>query len=177
MATVPYEQVTQRNKTADVSITDGSEDTLIGEKYWLSTTSLPDAVVNTKSVHGNQANRDTVEDRVMAGHNAATNLHDLGIGEAYVSYPVTIVGTGVVTASMANSATASTNIAQYVFGTQKPFTYEIDESSEDDFVTSTMIGSVLQYVSGTSDGTDTILVNVTDQGGSSVQVTVNVTVA
>jgi hypothetical protein len=84
MATLPAEQVTQRNKTGDVSITYDGQDDSPGEKLWLSTTTLPYTVVDTKSVVANQQDRDTLEDRIVAAGEAAYGDYDLfaeeGIG-------------------------------------------------------------------------------------------------
>lgn len=172
MATLPAEQITQPYKTGDVSITDGTEDTLIGERYWLSTTTLPYTVVNTKSVAVNQANRDTVEGRVMANFGNEQVIpggEDVSLGQ--------LVKVGNTTLSATNNATVTKDIAPFVAGNYSPFVYWVDAASEDDFGTSTMTGSTLKYASGASDGADTVLVNVRDSKGFEVQVTVTVTVA
>lgn len=176
MATVPFEQVTQPYKTGDVSITDGRDDTTIGERLWLSTRTGWDTIVNTKSVitsagGTNQTDRDALEARVMANFGAEQVVEggeDTSLGA--------LSKIGDTTLSAANNATTTKDIESFVAGNYTPFVYWVDDASEDDFGTSTMTGSTLQYASGASDGADTVLVNVRDQKGFEVQVTVTVTV-
>lgn len=172
MATLPVEQVTNPSKTSDVSITDGTFDTTIGERYWLSTTTLPYTVVNTKAVAVNQADRDTVEGRVMANFGVEKVIEggeDVSLGA--------LEKIGNTTLSGGNNTTVTKDISAFVAGNYKPFVYWVDDSSEDDYGTSTMTGSILQYTSGASDGSDDVVINVRDQKGFEVQVTCVVTIA
>lgn len=88
MATLPLEQVTQRTRTADVSITFDNREASPGEKLWLSTRTGFDSIVDTKSVVTNQKDRQVMEDRInAAGATAypATNLNTkYGYGDTYV---------------------------------------------------------------------------------------------
>ena len=182
MATLnTIEQVTQRNKRADVSITYDGRDDSPGEKLWLTTTTHPYDIVNTKSVAGNQQDRDTLEDRIVTAGETAYGDYDLyaeeGIGVDGLDQALVIIGTGDVALAVANNDTETVDLSDYVTGGYTPLDYEIDAAAEDEYVTSTMIGSVLQVVSGASDGADTIPVNVTDRDGNTVQLTVTATVA
>ena len=180
MATVPYEQVTQKNKTADVSITYNGEDDSPGEKLWLTTTTLPNTIVNTKSVVGNQQNRTTLEDRIVtAGEALYTNV-DLyateGIGVNGLEQPLVIIGDGSEAMSVADDTTETIDIGDFVAGGYQPLAYAIDDEATVDNGTATMVGSVLSYAA-TSAGSDTVPVIVTDRGGNTVTVSVVVTVS
>lgn len=182
MATVPMEQVTQRNHKANVSFTAGTEDDA-GVSQWLSTTVLPVTVTNTAAVH---ANYDTPAEILAAmavlDTTAATAVDlyaDFGIGSSGFIQPLIVLGTGSVPLAVPNdTAVVTLNIAPYVTGGVGPLTYEIDGDAEDDFGTSTMVGSVLRY-EGSDDGAgaDTIPINISDQSGSSVTVVVTATVS
>ncbi len=88
MATLPIEQITQRTGTADVSITYDNRPESPGEKFWLSTRTGYNTIVDTKSVAGNQADRQTTEDRIVAAGIAAypaVNLNTrYGYGDTWV---------------------------------------------------------------------------------------------
>ena len=181
MATLPAEQVTQRNKIGDVSIVYDYHDDSPGEKIWLSTTTLPYTVVNTKATAVNQQDRDVLEARIVAAGEAAYTDYDIYTEEGYGynsnSQPLVIVGDGTETLAVSVSTTATKDIAPYVTGGYEPLTYTIDAAAEDDFGTSTMIGSVLQYVAGAGAGADTVPVMVTDTDDNTVTITVTVTVS
>jgi hypothetical protein len=180
MATLPAEQVTQRNKTADVSIVSGYQNDAPGEKLWLSTTTLPYTVVNTKSVVSNQQDRDELEARIVAAGEAAytdLDLYGEGIGFKDGTEPLVVLGDGTEALAVANDATGTIDIDDYVNGGYKPLTFEIDSEATIDNGTATMLGSVLQYVGSETDGSDTVPVIVTDREGNTVTVTVTVTVA
>lgn len=180
MTTLPAEQVTQRNHTADVSITYDGRDDSPGEKLWLSTTTQPYTVVDTKSVISNQQDRDTLEDRIVAAGESKYGDYDLfdeeGIGTNGLPQPLVLVGDGTEALAVADEATETLDISDFVTGGYDPLSYAIDGAATIDNGTATMIGSVLQYT-GTGAGSDTIPVNVTDGDGNSVTVTVTVTVS
>lgn len=179
MATLPAEQVTQRNKTGDVSITYNGEDDSPGEKLWLSTTTLPYTVVDTKSVVANQQDRDTLEDRIVAAGEAQYTDVDLyateGIGVNGLEQPLVIIGDGSEAMAVANGTTETLDIADFVTGGYQPLSYAIGAGTIDNG-TATMVGSVLQYAA-TSVGSDTVTVEVTDRGGTQVDIDVVVTVS
>lgn len=180
MVTLPKEQVTQRNLRSDVSITFDNRYDSPGEKLWLITAGPTDETA-TKAVVSDQLNRKTLEDRIQtAGETKYKdfNIHDeTGIGDTPVTQPLVVIGSDAVAVSMANSATTSRDIRPLVASSALPLHYEIDAAAEDDYVTSTLFGSVIQFVSGTGDGADTVPVNVTDSAGNTVTITFTVTVA
>lgn len=174
MATLPMEQVTQRAKIGVVQISDGSEDTTIGETLWLSTTTLPYTVVNTKSVVSDQLVRDTLEDRVMANFYADKDI----AGGDDVS-GMALAKLGDTTLAAANSTTTAKDISPFVSGGFEPLVYTLDATSVIDVAgaSAVMAGDTLLYTAGATDGTDTAVVRVTDQAGDYVLITVAVTVA
>lgn len=180
MATVPYEQVTQKNKTADVSITYNGEDDSPGEKLWLSTTTLPNTVVNTKSVVANQQDRDVLEQRIVDAGEALYGDYNLyteeGFGVDSSVPPLVIVGDGSEALAVTNGNTASIDIADFVADGRTPYQYAIDAASVIDNGTAEMVSSALQYTA-TSVGSDTITVDVTDRDGQTVSIDVVVTVS
>lgn len=180
MATLPAEQVTQRNKTGDVSITYDGRDDSPGEKLWLSTTTLPYTVVDTKSVVSNQQDRDTLEDRIVAAGEAQYVDVDLyateSIGVDGLTQALVVVGDGSEALTVANGETETLDISQYVDGGYTPLTYTIDAASEDGNGTYTMIGSYLQAEWGSA-GSDSIIVDVADRDGNEVTITVAVTLS
>lgn len=174
MATLPAEQVTQRNKIGIVSITDGSEDTTVGETLWMSTTTLPYTVVNTKSVVSDQLVRQTLEDRVMADF-----YDDKDAPGGQDVSGLELVKLSDTTLAAANSTITSKDIAPFVSGGFGTLAYTLDASSVIDLAgaSAVVVGSVLQYTSGAVDGTDSAVVRVTDSAGEFVLVTCVVTVA
>lgn len=180
MATLPAEQVTQRNKTADVSITHDGRDDSPGEKLWLSTTTLPYDVVNTKSVLVNQQDRDVLEARIVAAGEAQYGDYDLfaeeGIGVSGLEQPLVIIGDGSEVLAVGNGTTETIEISDFVDGGYTPLSYAVDGTATIDNGTATMVGSVLQY-SATSVGSDTVPVIVTDADGNTVTIDVEVTVS
>jgi hypothetical protein len=164
-----------------VSITYNGEDDSPGEKLWLTTTTLPNTIVNTKSVISNQQNRDTLEDRIVAAGEAKYGDIDLyateGIGVDGLEQPLVIIGDGSETLAVANSQAKTLDISDFVTGGYRPLAYEIDDGATIDNGAAVMIGSVLQYTGGTTDGSDTVPVIVTDRVGNTVTVSVVVTVA
>lgn len=180
MATVPYEQVTQRNKTADVSIAYNGEDDSPGEKLWLTTTTLPNTIVNTKSVVSNQQDRDTLEARIVAAGEAKYSDIDLyateGIGVNGLTQPLVIIGDGSEAMAVADETTETLDIGDFVAGGYQPLAYAIEDGATVDNGTATMVGSVLNYAA-TSAGSDTVPVVVTDRDGNTVTIDVVVTVS
>lgn len=174
MATLPMEQVTQRAKIGVVQISDGTADTTIGETLWLSTTTLPETVVNTKSVVSDQLNRDTLEARVMADFGEEIEAPG---GEDISSQELAKLGD--TTLAVGNNATAGKDIAPFVVGGFTPLVYTLDASSVIDLAgaSAEVVGTTLLYTAAATDGTDTAVVRVTDSTGEYVLVTVAVTVA
>jgi hypothetical protein len=174
MATLPAEQVTQRAKINVVQISDGSEDTTIGETLWLSTTTLPYTVVNTKSVVSDQLVRQTLEDRVMANFYDDKDIE----GGDDVS-GMTLAKLGDTTLSALNSTVTAKDISPFVSGGFAPLVYTLDATSVIDLAGCSAVvqGDTLLYTSGATDGTDSAVVRVTDQAGDFVLITVAVTVA
>lgn len=177
MATLPAEQITQPYKTGDVSISDGTLDTLIAQRLWLSTTTLPYTVVNTKSVAADQDTPSellTLSDTVDAGLDDAQTVP----GGEDVSDQA-LVKLGNTTLAAANSAITTKDISAFVVGGFGTLHYSIDATSVVDLAgcTAEMAGHTLVYTSGVTDGTDSVVVRVTDDAGEYVLITVAVTVA
>lgn len=176
MATLPIEQVLHKVKIHTVQISDGSEDTTIGETLWLSTFTPAQAVVNTKSVTSSpdQQDRDVLEARVMANFYDDKDIE----GGDDVS-GMTLAKLGDTTLSAANSAVTAKDISPFVSGGFAPLVYTLDDTSVIDLAgcSAVMAGDTLLYTSGVTDGTDSAVVRVTDQAGDYVLITVAVTVA
>jgi hypothetical protein len=179
---VPQEQVTQRNNKATVTVTPGDEETL-GHVQWLTTTVMPVTVTNTTAV---AAAYDTAAEilAVMATYDTALSTEedlnaDFGIGYPSLEQPISLIGDGAEALAVANSETESLDISQFVVGGYQPVTYTLHDSSVIDLAgcTAAVVGSVLQYTSGVTDGTDVAVVRATDAEGNYVTVTVTVTVA
>lgn len=183
MATLPIEQVLQSNKINDVSITYDLRFDSPGEKLWLSTFTPPQGVVATKSVVSDQLVWQTMIDRIDAAGVAAYGDYDIyasGNGGVVTNpNPLATVGDGTETLSAANSVVTTKDIAPYVAGGRTPYSYAISDDSVIDLTgaSAAMAGSVLEYTSGAVDGTDVVVVDVTDGFGDTVQVEVTVTVA
>lgn len=181
MATLPKEQVTQRDTKATVTITPGTEGDA-GHVQWLSTTTLPYTVVNTTSV---TASYDTLAeiDAVRATYDATAGAEqdlyaDHGIGYPSIEQPLAVLGDGTEALAVANSETESLDISQYVTGGYQPLSYTLDDSGIDTTdVSATMVGSVLQVTAGATDGTDTAVITVADRDGNEVEITIAITVA
>ena len=181
MATLPAEQVTQRNAKCTVAFSAGNDEDA-GVQQWLSTTTLPYTVVNTSSVN---ASYDTPAE-ILAGMEtldatAATEIDlnaDFGIGYPSIDQPLAILGDGNEALAVANSETESLDISQFVVGGYLPLTYTLDDSAIDTAgVSASMVGSVLQVTAGATDGTDTAVITVSDADGNEVEITVAITVA
>ena len=174
MATLPAEQVIQRSNINVVQISDGTPDTDLGETLWLSTTTLPYTVVNTKSVVSDQLVRDTLEARVMADFGDEI---DAPGGEDVSSQALAKLSN--TTLAAANSTTTGKDISPFVVGGFTPLVYTLDASSVIDLAgcSAEVVGTTLLYTSGATDGTDSAVVRVTDATGEYVLVTVAVTVA
>jgi hypothetical protein len=174
MATLPAEQVTQRAKINVVQITDGTEDTTIGETLWLSTTTLPYTVVNTKSVVSDQLVRQTLEDRVMANF-----YDDKDIDGGTDVSGQQLAKLGDTTLAAASNVTTAKDISPFVSGGFTPLVYTLDATSVIDLAgaSAVMAGDTLLYTAGAAVGTDSAVVRVTDQAGDYVLITVAVTVA
>jgi hypothetical protein len=179
MATLPAEQVTQRNKVGIVSITGSTRDGSAGETLWMSTTTLPYTVVNTKSVVSDQLVRDVMEDRIMAAEAAIYTDYDIyteeGFGYDSNAQPLVIVGDGSEVLAVADDTTETIDMSDFVTGGYQPLVYTIGAGTIDNG-TASMIGSVLQYVA-TSAGSDSVNVVVTDRDGNTVTVICVVTVS
>ena len=181
MATVPQEQVTQRNNKATVSITAGTDDDA-GILQWLTTTVLPVTVTNTTAV---SASYDTAAELEAAYATldaaAATefDIHDeLGYGDDVSDQVLVKLGNTTLTADNVAGSIATKDISAFVAGGFGTLHYAIDATTQADFGTSQMAGSVLVYTTTDTDtGADTVVVNVTDDTGESVQVTCEVTVS
>jgi hypothetical protein len=181
MATVPQEQVTQRNNKATVTVTPGDEETL-GHVQWLTTTVLPVTVTNTTAV---AAAYDTPAEilAVMATYDTAMSAEqdlnaDFGIGYPSIDQPLAVVGDGTEALAVANNETENLDISAFVVGGYQPLTYTLDDALVDTAgVTATQIGSVLSVTAGATDGTDTAVITVTDADDNEVEITVAITVA
>jgi hypothetical protein len=177
MATVAYEQVTQPYKIGDVSITDGTDESLIGQRLWLSTTTLPNTVVNTKAV---AADQDTPSELLTISDTVDAELDDeetVPGGEDVSDQG--LVKLGDTTLSAANSAITTKDISAFVAGGFGTLHYSLDDTSVIDLAgcSAQMAGEILVYTSAATDGTDSAVVRVTDDAGEYVLVTVAVTVA
>lgn len=183
MATLPIEQVLQSNKTNDVSIVFDSRFDSPGEKLWLATFTPPQTVVATKSVVSDQLVWQTMVDRINAAGAAAYDDYDIfasGNGGVLTNpNPLATVGDGTETLAAANSVVTTKDIAPYVAGGRTPYSYAIGAASVIDLTgaSAAMAGSILEYTSGAVDGTDVVVVEVTDGFGDMVTVEVTVTVA
>jgi hypothetical protein len=177
MATVAYEQVTQPYKIGDVSITDGTDESLIGQRLWLSTTTLPNTVVNTKAV---AADQDTPSELLTLSDTVDANLDDEQTvpGGDDISDQV-LVKLGDTTLSAANNAITTKDISAFVAGGFGTLHYSLDDTSVIDLAgcSAQMAGDTLVYTSAATDGTDSAVVRVTDDAGEYVLITVAVTVA
>jgi hypothetical protein len=180
MATLPAEQVTQRNSKCTVAYSAGDPE-LAGRVQWLTTTTLPYTVVNTTSVSASYDTAAEIEADMAAMDEAAStpvDLHaDYGYGDDVSGN--TLVKVGDTTLAAANSVTTTKDISPFVAGGFGTLNYAIDDSSVIDLAgaSATMAGDTLLYTAGATDGTDTVVVAVTDDTGQSVLVTVAVTVA
>lgn len=181
MATVPRNFITQTSKTNDVSITYDGQDDSPGEKLWLATYTPPETVVDTKSVVTNQQDRDVLEARIVAAGEAAYTDLDLyateGIGVASLDQPLTLIGDGAETLTVANGETEALDLSAFVAGGYQPLTYTIDtDTSETGNGTYAVAGSVLQATWGSA-GSDSVVVDIADRDGTTVTVTVAVTLS
>ena len=182
MAVLPIEQVTQRNRTGDVSIVHdlNASATGTGEKLWLSTLTFPNTIVNTKSVVANQQVYATMETRITnAGVAAqgAKNLYTLGNGSLSNPEPLTLIGDG--SEAFTVSAAAGPyyyDVDAFVEGGFQPLTMTIHNTSETSNGTYSVKGLVL-VADGTSAGTDTIQLDITDRDNTTVRLVVVVTVS
>ncbi len=179
MAILPQEQVTQRNKRGDVSITYNSREDAPGEKLWLSTTTLPYEVVMTKSVLVNQQDRDVLEARLVAAGEAQYDDYNLfteaGAGSSSNPQPLVLVGSGTVTQTQVINTTKTVDLDPFVDGGYEPLTYAIGTGTFTQG-TPTMVGTYFRFVAGATAGSDTVPVIVTDRGGNTVTITVTATV-
>lgn len=179
MATLPAEQVTQRNSKCNVSFTPGDDETA-GVLQWLSTTTLPYTVVNTSAVSASYDTEAEI-DAAMATMDATAaedfDLSGIGFGEDVSDQG--LVKLGDTTLSAANNASSTKDISAFVAGGFGTLHYAIDDSSVIDVAgaSAVMAGDTLVYTAGATDGTDSVVVAVTDDAGESVLVTVAVTVA
>lgn len=174
MATLPAEQVIQRVAINVVQISNGLPTATDGETLWLSTTTQPYTVVNTKSVVSDQLVRDTLETRIMANF---YNDRTAEGGTDVSSYELAKLGD--TTLAAANSTVTAKDISPFVSGGFEPLVYSLDASSVIDLAGCSAVvqGDTLLYTSGATDGTDSAVVRVTDNTGDFVLITVAVTVA
>lgn len=181
MATLPAEQVTQRNSKCTVAFSAGTDEDA-GIQQWLSTTTLPYTVVNTSAVG---ASYDTPTEILTAFDTLDAAAHtdidlnaEFGIGYPSIEQPLAVIGDGTEALAVANSETESLDISQFVVGGYLPLSYTLDDTLVDTAgVSASMVGSVLQVTAGATDGTDTAVVTVADRDGNEVEITVAITVA
>lgn len=177
MATVPREQVTQKAKTNDVSITDGTNTGTAGQRFWLATRDGWDAVTNTKTVASDQ---DTLDERLALDATVDAPLYVAKVvGNGENVSDKNLVKIGDTTLSAANSTNTTKDIKPFVAGGFGSLNYSIDATSVIDLAgcSAKMAGSTLVFTSGATDGTDVVQVRVTDDSGVYVLVKVDVTVA
>lgn len=186
MATLPAEQVTQRNGTAAVGITYDTRLDSPGELLWMSTTTLPYTVVVTKDVAGDQLDRDVLEARILAAGLAAYDDYDVSdYGTTNGYQPLVSVGAGTLAISLANSQTKNTDLSIAFDGGRGTIVYTKGTVTD---ATSVLIGTGAakavitgSYVATTAhavnDGTATFTVTATDADGATATCAVTVTVA
>jgi hypothetical protein len=181
MATVPQEQVTQRNNKATVSITAGTDDDA-GILQWLTTTVLPVTVTNTSAVsasYDTPAELEAAYATLDAAAATEQDLHaDFGFGDDVGDQILVKLGNTTLTADNVAASVATKDISAFVAGGFGSLHYAIDATTQADFGTSVMAGKTLVYTTTDTDtGADTVVINVTDDTGTQVQVTCEVTVA
>jgi hypothetical protein len=165
MATVPQEQVTQRNNKATVSITAGTDDDA-GILQWLTTT---DTLAELEAAYATLDAAAATEFDIHA---------ELGYGEDVSDQGLVKLGNTTLAADNVAGSIATKDISAFVAGGFGTLHYAIDATSQADFGTSVMAGDTLVYTTTDTDtGADTVVVNVTDDTGEQVQVTVEVTVS
>lgn len=179
MATVSQELLVQRTRTAIVAITSGGQDDAPGETLWMTTTTAPYTIVDTKSVLANQQVRQVLEDRIVAAGDARYGDYNLytqeGVGYNGLAQPLSIVGDGSEANSQVISTTETVDMDPFFIGGYEPLVYSIGTGTFPNGVPS-MIGSVFQFVANATVGTSTVPVIATDRDGTTKTVTMVVTV-